>query len=89
MLRDRESVSGGRGRERKRETHKPAQAPGSELSTQSPTRGLDPTHGEITTRAETKSQTLNRPSHPVEALPSARTPTTVQAASPRHVPPED
>ena len=43
FLRDRErqSTSEG-GAERERETQNPKQAPGSELSAQSPVRGLDP-----------------------------------------------
>ena len=39
--REKESMSKG-GAERERETQNPKQAPGSELSAQSPTRGLNP-----------------------------------------------
>ena len=38
--------------QRERETQNPQQAPGSELSAQSPMRGLEPTNREIMTRAE-------------------------------------
>ena len=45
-----------RGRERERETQNPKQAPGSELSAQSPT-GLEPTSLEIMIRAEVRHLT--------------------------------
>ena len=49
-MREGENVSGGGAeRERERETQNPKQAPGSELSAQSPMVGLEPTNREITT----------------------------------------
>ena len=42
IFRERQRASGGMGGQRERETQNPKQAPGPELSAQSPTRDLNP-----------------------------------------------